>query len=194
MPYNGPRTRHRQEYTGDSVSVNGRVNYLEERGMMIQQRFKVTQTREEGTDDFVNPVYYELTEAPTVNPGVGEDVPFSSQVEYPRLSLASSFTRLNFKPDNSHNSTEQNVEVESLLSPYLCSKQKFENVVAVPRVTPQRVSTVQRQNFTAQLGFHGRFWFGILTDGDKTKKYFGATQTFLSTTNFFNHLQLFLKT
>jgi len=137
---------------------------LEERGMMIQQRFKVTQTRSEGSPDLVNPVYYEVAEAHTVNPAVGEDVPFSFQVEYPRLSLASSFTHLNFKPDNSHNSTDQNVEVESLLSPFLCSKRKFENVVAVPRVTPQWVSTVQRQSFTAQVGFHGRFWFGLVTD------------------------------
>ena len=58
MEYNGPRTRHYNEVSGDSFTVSGRPHYLERRGITMKQNLTVTQVRTD-SDALVPDYFYE---------------------------------------------------------------------------------------------------------------------------------------
>ena len=108
MEYNGPRTRHYNEVSGDSFTVSGRPHYLERRGITMKQNFTVTQIRTD-SDALVPDYFYEGDDEKHVNPPIGEPLPFTNKLEFDNLCLADSFTRCNYRPENCTNSTEQNI-------------------------------------------------------------------------------------
>ena len=162
MKYNGPQTRHYASYEGNNFEVTGRVNYIEQREILLKQDFEVKQFKIDDTALVPN-YFYEPGEKAVVDPAKGEPLLMERELEFDRLTLASTMVDMKFRPENSRNFTSQDVEVERRLTPFLATHTAYESVTAKPTVIAEQIPT--QNEFTVQTGFHGRFWFGTIANG-----------------------------
>ena len=167
MRYNGPKTRHLERHTNDNFDVEGRVSYIEERPLFLQQTVRIEQTSTSQDND-VGAQWFEHSEEAQIRKPVGTVLPFSRKLEFERTPLVNTFTRMVFRPENCSNSTEQHPGLEARIAPFLTAKTIYNNVTRDPVVqtSVDKISYMTRQiladTVDAPLTLNGRLWFGFL--------------------------------
>ena len=164
--YNGPKNRRLTKFTGEyGFRKDGRVNYLENREIYMTQSFEVG---EKSTTNFRVPEYwYFPDEEAIVNPQIGD---FIRTVEFPtfgRLCLNRTITNLRFKPDNSFNSLDIDMDCQLRLAPLLSDKTVFNNVTREPtRIESAVEANSLWDSASVQMTAYNRLWFGFIQDDE----------------------------
>ena len=105
--YAGPKSRNIERYTGDNgFEKQGRVGYLEDRGIFIQQSFTIKQKKVQVDENTrtIQKYWYSEDEKELIDPQVGDYIHLSHFHTIDRLALNQTLQNVSFKPDSSFNS------------------------------------------------------------------------------------------
>ena len=159
--YLGPKRRLLSRYEGEyGFQKDGRVNFLEDRAIYVQQSFEVTQEQIARSPYAIADYWFEESEEKMIAPAHGDPTFFNLPHTFDRFSLQKTFENVTFRPNQSFNHLSIDHRAEMRMAPFLSGDTVFKNVTRSPAVELETTGFITT-SADVQMGAYGRHYFGF---------------------------------